>query len=190
MDKSVIYIDMDGVVADYDGGVCKIFKNYHDVDNVPSLQHELKMFAQESDGFWERLSMVEGSQSSVAELLAREFIDKDVEVYFLSRAPWASESAWTGKRRWLETFLKSCWNFMYKILDMSDEQLKDIKVCEKKERLILCPDKSLLRGDYLIDDGEKHGQPDFQGEWIHFGSSEFPNWNITIEYIINSINKK
>lgn len=53
------------------------------------------------------------------------------------------------------------------------------------EKLILCPDKSLVKGDYLIDDDNKHGQLKFEGEWIEFTSNRFPNWRTVIEYLIN-----
>jgi 5'(3')-deoxyribonucleotidase len=52
------------------------------------------------------------------------------------------------------------------------------------EKLILCPDKSLVKGDYLIDDDIKHGQLTFEGEHIRFGSSNFPDWKSVIKYLL------
>jgi 5'-nucleotidase len=52
------------------------------------------------------------------------------------------------------------------------------------EKLILCPDKSLVKGDYLIDDDCKHGQPEFEGEWIPFGTEKFNTWEKIIEYLL------
>lgn len=54
------------------------------------------------------------------------------------------------------------------------------------EKLILCGDKSLLKGDYLIDDQSNCGQPDFEGEWIQFGSDKFPNWKVVVEYLMKN----
>jgi 5'-nucleotidase len=51
-----------------------------------------------------------------------------------------------------------------------------------QERTILCTDKSLLKGDYLIDDQTNHGQKDFEGELIHFATKEFPNWNSVLNF--------
>jgi len=51
------------------------------------------------------------------------------------------------------------------------------------EKLILCPDKSLVKGDYLIDDDIRHGQLEFEGEHIQFGNSKFPNWKSIINYL-------
>ena len=48
---------------------------------------------------------------------------------------------------------------------------------EAVERLIIAPDKSLLRGDVLIDDqAEGRGQEKFVGLVLIFGSEAFPSW--------------
>ncbi len=51
-------------------------------------------------------------------------------------------------------------------------------------RMVLCPDKSLVKGDFLIDDDIKHGQPEFEGEWLHFATDKFPNWKLVVEYLM------
>lgn len=51
------------------------------------------------------------------------------------------------------------------------EQHLGMPFCEK---LIICPEKGLLRGDYLVDD---FPWPTFQGEQILFGSETYPNWD-------------
>lgn len=51
------------------------------------------------------------------------------------------------------------------------------------EKLIICPNKGLLRGEYLIDDNKTgKGQDQFQGRLIHFGSEEFPNWKSITDF--------
>ncbi|KPA11151.1 5'-nucleotidase [Candidatus Magnetomorum sp. HK-1] len=45
------------------------------------------------------------------------------------------------------------------------------------KKLIICSNKGLLKGDLLIDDNiEGRGQESFEGKIIHFGSSDFPDW--------------
>lgn len=39
-------------------------------------------------------------------------------------------------------------------------------------------------GDILIDDRPNIGPDNFQGEWIHFGSKDFPDWNSIIKYLL------
>lgn len=45
-------------------------------------------------------------------------------------------------------------------------------------------DKSLLKGDYLIDDGDNANQNKFEGELIKFGSDKFPNWQVVLDYLL------
>lgn len=49
------------------------------------------------------------------------------------------------------------------------------------DKLIICPDKALLKGDYLIDDKI---WSDFEGEQIHFLSDEYPNWEAVVNYLM------
>ena len=55
------------------------------------------------------------------------------------------------------------------------------------EKTIMCGDKSLVKGDYLIDDNGQNGQPEFEGEWIEFASESFPDWTAVIDYLIPTI---
>ena len=49
---------------------------------------------------------------------------------------------------------------------------------EATERLIICSNKGLLKGDVLIDDNiDGKGQEDFEGLVLHFGSEAFPHWS-------------
>ena len=52
------------------------------------------------------------------------------------------------------------------------------------ENMYIGCDKSRLKGDYLIDDVTEHGQTEFEGEHIHFGSDEFPNWDTVLKYLL------
>jgi 5'-nucleotidase len=54
---------------------------------------------------------------------------------------------------------------------------------EYLKKLIMCPNKSLLKGDYLIDDNEwTNWQGDFEGELILIGSEEYPNLASTLNF--------
>lgn len=56
---------------------------------------------------------------------------------------------------------------------------------EMQEKTILCPNKSLLKGDFLVDDQLEHGQSEFEGELIHFGSEKFICWEEVSTYLIS-----
>ncbi len=50
--------------------------------------------------------------------------------------------------------------------------------------MVITHRKDLCQGDYLIDDRGKNGTSEFGGEWIHFGSEEFPNWESVLKYLV------
>jgi 5'-nucleotidase len=51
-------------------------------------------------------------------------------------------------------------------------------------RLIIAPDKSLLRGDVLIDDqAEGRGQDCFKGSLMLFGSKQCPDWETCVQLL-------
>ena len=83
------------------------------------------------------------------------------DVYILSTSPWSNPTTWSDKVEWINRHL-------------------DKYYCK---RLILSHHKNLLRGDYIIDDRGKHGTSGFKGEWLRFGSEEFPNWESVLEYL-------
>ena len=84
------------------------------------------------------------------------------EVYILSTAPWKNPSAWADKVAWVTNYLDDVFH----------------------KRLILSHQKDLLKGDYLIDDRDKHGADTFEGEWIQFGSERFPDWDSVVKYLM------
>ena len=51
------------------------------------------------------------------------------------------------------------------------------------KRLISSQHKDICQGDYLIDDRGKNGTSEFAGEWIEFGSEQFPNWESVLKYL-------
>jgi 5'(3')-deoxyribonucleotidase len=83
------------------------------------------------------------------------------DTYILSTAPWKNPSAWSDKVEWVQ------------------EHLGDVA----HKRLILSHHKNLNDGDFLVDDRFKHGVDLFEGEHIHFGSKEFPDWPTVVEYL-------
>lgn len=57
---------------------------------------------------------------------------------------------------------------------------------EFTKKLIMSPDKSLLKGDYLIDDNEwTNWQGDFEGELLLIGGDKFPDLMSTVSYFEN-----
>ncbi|MDG1263499.1 MAG: hypothetical protein P8N57_02785 [Flavobacteriaceae bacterium] len=83
-----IYVDIDGVVADFDKG-----KNEHPLGGVTPYKGR----PDKLPGIYENLDPIEGSIDSVNKLLNHSEFD----VYFLSTAPWDNPDSWTHKRLWV-----------------------------------------------------------------------------------------
>jgi hypothetical protein len=47
--------------------------------------------------------------------------------------------------------------------------------------------KDLNKGQTLVDDREKNGAGEFEGELILFGSVRFGGWKTVRDYLLNSI---
>ena len=112
-------------------------------------------------GIFQNLEPIEGAIESVNILLDTPELD----VYFLSTAPWDNPEAWMHKRLWID---------------------KHFETKKIRKRLILSHQKHLMIGDYLIDDRRYNGASEFSGKWIHFGSKNYPDWSSVIDYLINS----
>lgn len=83
-----IYIDLDGVIADFDKG-----KEEHPMGGVtPYIGRPDKL-----PGIYENLSPISGAIEAVNTFLN----SKKYDVYFLSTAPWGNPEAWMHKRLWL-----------------------------------------------------------------------------------------
>ena len=145
----LLYIDLDGVVADFVSAMNthpkKEISPYDEhPDTIPHIFRDLKP--------------INGAIKAVNQLLESPLY----EVYILSTAPWNNPSAWTDKRLWLE--------------DKFGDKIN--------RRLILTHRKDLVKGDILIDDRPNNGAKYFDGEWIHFGSNSYPNWNSVLNYLL------
>lgn len=89
-------------------------------------------------------------------------LSKHYDCYILSTAPWRNPSAWSDKVFWVTKYLDDIFH----------------------KRIVVTHCKHLCKGDYLIDDRSKHGVTEFEGEWIHFGSERFPDWDAVLEYLL------
>lgn len=81
------------------------------------------------------------------------------DVWILTRPSVINPMCYLEKRVWVENHLGLPWCY----------------------KLILSPDKALLRGDILVDDNP---WPGFQGVQLLFGSQVCPNWAAVLNYLL------
>ena len=119
------------------------------------------MFPQAEYGFFANLEPLEDAIESVQRLLDSEHLSP----YILTAPSTINPLCYTEKRIWVEQHLGM----------------------EMVERLIISPDKSLLKGDYLIDDiPEGKGQENFEGELLQFASPAYPDWQSVMSYLMKA----
>jgi 5'(3')-deoxyribonucleotidase len=117
-------------------------------------------FPQSQMYFWVFLEPIVGA------LEAYKRLEKNFDVRILSSPSFFNAASYTGKRLWVEKHI-------------------GLKACKK---MILSYDKSIVKGDYLIDDFLYNGQDHFEGTLI-----EFPRERVTIhawEGIVQKIEKE
>lgn len=139
---------------------------YCDMDQVlcdfKSAQEEDLMnnpsqkYPQSQFGFFLKLKPIEFAIPTV-KILSHYF-----DVYILTRPSIYNINSYSEKALWIQNHLG------FKYLD----------------KLIMSCNKSLLKGDYLVDDSISDGQLDFEGELIRFGSDKFHNWLVVAAYVL------
>lgn len=118
-------------------------------------------YPQSQYGFFIELPEMPNSVSTFLSL--SEYFD----MWFLTAPSTRNPSSYAEKNYWIRTHFGQEW-------------------CDK---LIISPNKGLLKGDYLIDDNASgRGQDTFDGDFMHFGSEKCKDWRAAKEYLMSKIN--
>lgn len=130
--------------------------NFYKAAKQALIENPNQKYPQSQWGFFLKLEEIEGAIESFRKL------QEKYDVWILTRPSFKNVNCYTEKAQWV-------WDHLgYDVL----------------EKTIMSPDKSLLKGDYLIDDQGNAGQGNFEGEWIHFKSEKFPDWKSVIDYLL------
>lgn len=159
--KPILFVDMDGVVADFMGAVVELATHPERLYNEKTRSTEIDQTCLKNPLIFQFLNTIEGSTESI------KLLSKYYSIYFLSTPMWILPESYTSKRIWLE---KIFGKFAHK-------------------RLILTHRKDLITSSkvktYLIDDRTVNGAGDFEGTFIHFGYGEFKNWKLITKFLLN-----
>ena len=156
--KKVLYIDMDGVVADFWKAIKLNQPKIDDRKYFPTYadqEKEVDAICERNPHIFRYLTPMKGSIEATKPLF------KKFDVYFLSTPMWEIPESYSDKRLWLEKYYG----------DLA------------KKRLILTNRKDLAIGDILIDDRLKNGSEKFKGKFIHFGTGAFPDWDSVVKFL-------
>lgn len=163
MKKPILYIDMDGVIADFKKEVINTSSITHEdfCNGGFSCENLVDQHCEQYPNIFYNLPPIENAIDSVMQLF------NTFDIYFLSTPMYNVPQSYTDKRLWLEKHFGE----------------------KAKKRLILTHRKDLCIGDILIDDRLVNGVSEFKGLFIHFGTEKFPNWFSIIsrlqQYIYN-----
>jgi len=136
--KQLVYIDMDGVLADFETAY-----------NSARRQNPEELYPQSVKGFFRNLTPIEGA------IGAFKILAEQHNVFILTAPSVLNPLSYTEKRLWVEHHLG----------------------LECFSKLILCNNKELLKGNYLIDDNlVGKGQEHFRGKLLQFGAERYPSW--------------
>ena len=117
-------------------------------------------FPQSQYGFYANLAPITGAIESVQKLINSEKFDP----YILTAPSTRNPFSYTEKRVWIEKYFG----------------------IEFTEKLIISPNKGLLKGDILIDDLiSGRGQESFEGKIMQFGSANYFDWKTVIAQLEN-----
>lgn len=148
MEKKIVFLDMDGVLADFERSCTSGETEVHFGEDTP-----IEML---QEHFFTNLRVMDGAKSAVQVLLEQEHLD----VYIGSKCT-------TKKNKYGWYF--HCASEKFRWINMHFPKL--IK------KVMLACDKGLLNGDYLIDDSLEW-KDKFPGEFIHFdGSNIMQSWD-------------
>lgn len=155
-EKPILYIDMDGVVADFDHEIKKVHPTCFEIEDGDERSEIIDTICKADPRIFSRLPPMEGAIEAV------NLLKEHYYIIFLSTPMWCVPESFTDKRLWIEEHF-----------GLSGEK-----------RLTLTHHKHLNIGDYLIDDRLKNGSEKFTGEHIHFGQANFPNWQSVLDYLL------
>lgn len=152
--KELIWVDMDGVVADFEPmateAASEMGLTFQEFADQKQYRH--------IEGFYRNLPLILGAKEAILELDAcGKYI-----LNFLSAPSWGNESCFTDKRVWIRE------NFG----------------TDFDKRMDLSFHKGHYLGHYLIDDRTKYGAGDFIGEHIQFGNQQYPDWDAVLKRLL------
>jgi 5'-nucleotidase len=156
--KKVLYIDMDGVVADFWKAIQLNQPKIDDQKYFPTYgdqEKEVDAICERNPHIFKYLHPIKGAIEATTPLF------KKFDVYFLSTPMWDIPESYSDKRLWLERYYG----------DLA------------KKRLILTNRKDLAIGDFLVDDRLMNGSENFTGQFIHFGTQAFPDWESIVKFL-------
>jgi 5'-nucleotidase len=155
-DKKILYIDMDGVIVDFDSAFERL---------DPAVLDEFRGNEDQIPGLFGLMTPIAGAIEAVTELTTI------FDTYVLSTVPWHNISGASQKIEWIQDhFGAQEGSPLWKRVILSHH-----KHLNRGDFLI--DDRPHRNGAREFEETNTAGQ------LIHFGSAEFPNWDAVLSYL-------
>ena len=162
MEQKIVYIDMDHVLTDYEGGKAKVPKEI--ADSLPWNARWGEPAYNTVEGFFYNLDPMPGAVEAVRTLAGTGRF----ELHVLTASPWENPGAASEKMRWIQKWFGAG------------------EDCVFFRKVTITHHKGRFQGDFIIDDRmDMNGAGEFEGDRIHFGSERFPDWKTVTEYLLS-----
>lgn len=160
--KKILYVDMDGVLADFNKAVLAIDPSIitlsSDAPNYKKRSAKVVKVMRDNPRLFKDLEPITGSIEAVKRLWPY------YDVLFLSTPVWFVPESFMDKMIWIHDHFGD----------------------DAANRLILSQRKELSLGDYLVDDRLANGAEHFLGQHLHFGHGEYPTWIEVEEFLMKN----
>jgi 5'(3')-deoxyribonucleotidase len=157
MEKKILWIDMDGVIVDFE-------KNVNEILNSDKFIRD--MYGKSPDripGVFRNPPPIEGAIDAVHKLYE---IGK-YDMFIATAAPWGNPESAVDKRYWIEQYFGRMFR-------------KKMVITHLKHLLI----GDYLIDDRTANGAGDFGKITGRGEHIHFGHGNFTDWNDVLNYLI------
>lgn len=154
MNKTIIYIDMDGVLADFSKAIKTHPKsNYLKYKDNPDNIH----------GIFANLGVVPGAKEAIHKLNQ----SNKYNLFVLTTAPWDNPTAWMHKRNWIETHFGNIFHKKLIITHRKDLLIGDYLIDDR-----IANGAGNFKGTHLH----------FGWDYINNKFNKYPDWEAILNY--------
>ena len=133
------------------------------VDFASGIAQQDEQTLKEYKGRYDEIPGLFGTMRPISGVLeAVRRLNEHYDCYILTTASWKNPSAWGDKISWIKKYMDDVFH----------------------KRVVITHCKNLCQGDILIAGREENGTNEFEGEWIHYGSEKFPDWDAVLDSLI------